>query len=105
MQQYIDNPDKNMSLYAWHFLRHHLIFENGLWKLDYDESNPKKYKDFETQDHSFPPPIGNIETFIAEELTVFTRPQDRWVKENSESQMPAWMLEMLVIDHYMNPMV
>ena len=98
LNEYIENPNKNMSLYPWHFLRHHLIFQDGCWKLDYDENAPKKYNDYENASHDSPPPIGNVMNFIAAELTNFIRPQDRWMEENSESKMPMWMLEMLVID-------
>ena len=98
LQEYIDNPKKNMFLYPWHFLRQHLLLENGKWKLDYDEQNPKRYKDDERLPKAFPPPIGNIENFIETNLTTYIRPQDRWATDNSESKMPAWMLEMLEID-------
>ena len=98
LKEYKDKPKKNMFLYPWHFLPNHLIFENGRWKLDYDDKAPKTYIDFENKRHNYPPPIGNIERFIEEHLTIFTRPQDRWMMENSESKMPTWMLDMLAID-------
>ena len=98
LKEYAENPKKNMSLYPWHFLREHLTFDNGNWKLDYDERAPKIYRDMENKRHNYPPPIGNVERFIEEELSIYTRPQDRWMTENSESMMPTWMLDMLAID-------
>jgi len=96
--EYAANPKKDMCLYPWHFLKRHLILENKEWKLDYDEEATKVYSDLENKKHSFPPPIGNVERFIEEELCSYIRPQDRWATDNRETEMPSWMLEMLAID-------
>lgn len=98
-QKYIDNPNRRLYLYPWHFYPRDLrSVGDKIWEFDFDKDAPKKYTDDENVTHDFPPPIYNVDEFISQHLITRVRPQDRWAQEYSESKMPTWMLNMLEID-------
>ena len=98
LNEYINNPSKDMQLYLWHFLPEHLVkTDDNKWALPkYDTT--KRYRDRENKYHNFPPPIMNPESFIEEQLSTYVPRQERWAEENPTSKMPMWMLNMLDID-------
>ncbi len=94
IQSYINNPNKRMFFNPWHFHREHLVVQGGKYAFDYCSGSEKVYTDKEGKEFSFPPPNNNVKLFINNELKPKIPPRDRW----KQSDMPAWLWEMLNID-------
>jgi hypothetical protein len=110
------HPDKEKEVKAggvplclspWHFYREHLIYDQRKcrWYLDWKRGGEKKYYDEDHQDsYDFPPPRNTVAKWIAEEQgDNYVHPRDRWAQQNTATQMPSWMLDMLVIDGGSSP--
>ena len=98
-QAFVDNPDKPVYLYPWHFFhRHRARGTNGEWKLEFLRG--KTYHDNERVAYPFPPRRSLVHDYIQYEhfTQSYVRPQDRWAQENTASKMPTWMADMLIID-------
>jgi hypothetical protein len=83
-----------MFLYPWHFHPRHLQFKGDKYVFDYSPGKEQKYHDNEGKEFVFPPPNNNVKDFIHDVLKPKTPPRDRW----AQSDMPAWLWEMLNID-------
>lgn len=94
LASYRTKPEKRMFLYPWHFHPRHLKFKGDKYVFDYSPGKEQKYHDNEGKEFAFPPPNNNVKDFIHDVLKPKTPPRDRW----AQSDMPAWLWEMLNID-------
>mmetsp|Transcript_23108 Transcript_23108/g.46213 ORF Transcript_23108/g.46213 Transcript_23108/m.46213 type:complete len:495 (+) Transcript_23108:221-1705(+) len=92
LHDFVDNPEKRIYLYPWHFFRRHLTFKNRKWSFKYNDDNI--YADEEGKKFTCPPPNNSVRRFVAEELLSTTSPKDRW----TTTGMPKWLMVMLAID-------
>ncbi len=94
LEGYINDPNKRLYLYPWHYNIKHLDVKDNKYILDYSPGSEKIYSDNDGKKFAFPPPNYNVKDFINEVLKPKTPPRDRW----AQSDMPAWLWEMLNID-------
>jgi hypothetical protein len=98
MEKFRNDQNMRMYLYPWHFDpdpdKQHLVTKAGKYALNYSPGSKEDYYDEDGKKFSFPPPNYSVKKFIDEVLKPKTAPRDRW----AESNMPAWLWEMLNID-------
>ena len=69
--------------------------------MRWDKHKTENYYDEDRQTtYKFPPPQYTVAKWYEAEYMgdSYIHPRDRWAQENEQTEMPTWMLDMLVVD-------